>query len=360
MRELFIGNRRIADDEPPWVCAEIGHNHQGDLQKAKALIKAAAEAGCDAVKLQKRDNASLFTLDTYKAPYNSENAFGPTYGQHREALEFGESEYAELKQYAESLQLVFFATAFDVSSGDFLANLGVDCFKIASADLQNIPLLKHIASFGKPMIISTGGGTFADAQRAYNAVVGKAPVAFLQCTAAYPCIPAEMNLRVIQSFRVEFPSCVIGLSNHFDGIADALPAYMLGARIFEKHFTLSRAWKGTDHAWSLEPEGMRRYVRDLRIAEAMLGDGIKKPYPSEIPGLLKMGKSLVAARYLYADTVLDERDIAIKSPGGGLAPYELDQLIGKRLKVAMQADAPFSWHDVTDKPAEKVDFGLAG
>ncbi len=357
MRELVIAGRRIADDEPPFVIAEIGHNHQGDIEKAKLLFKAAKDAGCDAVKLQKRDNVTLFTEEAYNAPYNSENAFGPTYGLHREALEFGEAEYATLKEYANSLGLAFFATAFDIRSADFLADLDIPCFKVASADLHNTPLLRHLAHFGKPIILSTGGGTHADVQRAYNAIRDEAPLAILQCTSSYPCEPREMALRVIQSFRVEFPFTVIGLSDHFDGISMAGPAYVLGARIFEKHFTLSHTWKGSDHAFSLEPEGMGRMVRDLERVSQALGDGIKRPYPSEAAGLIKMGKSLVAARYLYADTEIGPKDIALKSPGGGLPPYEFDNLLGKRLKVAMTPDAPFSWNDVMSEKVQYADVG---
>lgn len=326
-RELIISERRIADDEPPFVIAEIGHNHQGNIETCKALFTAAARAGCDAVKLQKRDNKTLFTQEMYDAPYASENAFGSTYGLHREALEFGWEEYIELKRFAESLGLVFFATAFDIPSADFLAGLDVPVFKIASACLTDLPLIEHVASFGKPMIISTGGATWDDLLRVWIALKG-AQYAFLQCTATYPCEPEEMNLRVISEMSKYYP-VVWGLSDHQDGIDMAPVAYALGARIFEKHFTLSHTWKGSDHAFSLEPDGMARMVRSLRRVEVALGDGVKRRYESEQPALYKMGKSLRAARSLPAGHALIEQDIAIKSPGEGLPPYRYPEVLGK-------------------------------
>ena len=153
------------------MIAEIGHNHQGDIEKCKAMFRAAAECGADAVKLQKRDNRALFTREMYDSIYNSENAYAPTYGEHREKLEFSREQYLELKAYADELGILFFSTAFDRPSADLLAEIDMPAFKIASGDLTNTPLLKHVAQFGKPMIISTGGATLEDAQRAYDAIM---------------------------------------------------------------------------------------------------------------------------------------------------------------------------------------------
>lgn len=343
MRELHIAGRRIADDTPAFVVAELGTNHGGSVDQARALIAAAAEAGADAVKLQKRDNRTLFTRELYDSPYVSEHAYGATYGEHREALEFGWPEYQELQAYAESLGLVFFATAFDVPSADFLQALGVPCFKIASGDLTNLLLIRHVARLGKPVILSTGGGTFEDVDAAWWAAEETAPVSppdlvLLQCTASYPAVPEELNLRVIETYREEFPGLVIGLSDHQDGISLAPVAYALGARIFEKHFTLSRSWKGSDQAFSLEPEGLRRMVQALRATRAALGDGVKRVYDSEREPIRKMAKSIVAARPLAAGHVLEASDLALRSPGGGLPPYEWDRLIGLRLREALLAD----------------------
>jgi sialic acid synthase len=342
MRELLIDGTRIADDGDCYVIAEIGHNHQGSVEQAQQLFLAAAHCGVNAVKLQKRDNRSLYTRAAYEAPYDHENSFGSTYGEHREALEFDVAEYRELQACAKELGLTFFATAFDEASAGMLAELDMPAYKIASGDLTNSPLLRHVASLGKPMIVSTGGATLEDVDRAVEAITPiNSQLCLLQCTAAYPAPVEELELRVITTFRERYPELVVGLSDHQDGIAMSLVAYMLGARVMEKHFTLSHTLKGTDHAFSLMPEGMRKLVRDLRRVPAALGDGEKRALPSEEAALRKMGKMLVAARDLEPGHVLAAGDIAARSPvDGGLPPFELDGLVGRTLVRGLRADEP--------------------
>ncbi len=348
MRQLSIGGRRIADDTDCFVIAEIGHNHQGSVEKAQELFVLAKQAGVDAVKLQKRDNRRLFTRELFESPYENENSFGPTYGEHREALELDRAAYAELRACARELELVFFATAFDETSADLLEELDVPAYKIASGDLMNTQLLRHIAAFGKPLIVSTGGATLEDVDRAVEAVTAINPqLCLLQCTAAYPAAVDELNLGVITTLRERYPELVIGLSDHQDGIAMAPVAYMLGARVIEKHFTSSHAAKGTDHAFSLMPEGMRKLVRDLRRVPIAIGDGVKRRLPSEEKPLEKMGKQLVAARPLPVGHVLAEGDLVAKSPAdGGLPPYRLDVLVGRPLLRALAEDEAVLAEDV--------------
>jgi N-acetylneuraminate synthase/sialic acid synthase len=342
-RQLIIGDRIISDDSDAYVIAEIGHNHQGSLKTAKELFRAAAECGVAAGKLQKRDNRSPYTREMYDKPYDNENSFGATYGEHREALEFGRTEYEELQTEAARLGIAFFSTAFDIRSADFLAQLNTPAYKIASGDLKNIPLLKHVARIGKPMIVSTGGGTMEDVQRAYDTIMPINPrLCLLQCTCGYPAEYAELDLRVIITYREMFPDVVIGYSGHDNGIAMPLAAYMLGARVIEKHFTLNRAMKGTDHRFSLEPVGMKKMIRDLQRTRMALGDGRKKVYASEAGPVLKMGKKLVAARDLPAGHVITAADIAIKSPGDGLAPYYFDEIVGMVLRSGLRADQSIS------------------
>jgi N-acetylneuraminate synthase/sialic acid synthase len=346
-RELIIDGRRIDDASDCYVIAEVGHNHQGRLDTALRLLEKAKAAGADAVKLQKRHNRSLYTRAAYAKPYDNENSFGATYGEHREALEFGRREYQELLAHARRLGLTLFATAFDPPSADFLAALDVPAYKIASGDLRNTPLLRHVARIGKPMILSTGGALIDDVQRAVDAVLPINPqAAILQCTASYPVAFEEMDLAVVATYRERFPNCVIGLSAHDNGIAMSLAAYMLGARIIEKHFTLNRAMKGTDHAFSLEPIGLEKLVRDLRRARVAIGDGRKKIHESERSAMLKMGKSIVAAADLPAGTVLTPKDLTIKCPGGGLHPYQWDLLIGKRTVRPLAADEMVRFEDL--------------
>lgn len=342
-RRLVVGNHVLDDQSEMYVIAEIGHNHQGDLEKCKELFRAAKSAGAHAAKLQKRDNRTLFTKGAYDKVYDNPHSFGETYGQHREFLEFGWDEYVELKRFAAELGLDFFATAFDFPSADFLAKLDVPAFKMASGDLKSLPLLKHVARFGKPMFVSTGGATLEDVRRTCDALMPiNSQLCIMQCTAGYPPEWSELNLRVIETFRKEFPDVVIGFSSHDSGIAMAVAAYMLGARAIEKHFTLNRAMKGTDHAFSLEPVGLTKMVRDLRRLRVALGDGRKRTYDSERLPLTKMGKSLYAARQLPKGHVLRAEDIVMKSPGGGLPPYELDGLLGRKLSVDVEQEQALS------------------
>jgi sialic acid synthase len=337
-RRLVIEQTVIDDDAGAYVIAEIGHNHQGDVRKCKELFRAAHEAGASAVKLQKRDNRSLYTREAYDRPYDNENSFGPTYGKHREALEFGRREYLELQGYARELGITFFATAFDIPSAEFLAQLDMPAYKIASGDIRNLPLLQHVARLGKPVIVSTGGATLEDVERAYQTVRPiNRQVALLQCTAGYPAAFEELDLRVITTYRDRFDT-VVGLSSHDNGIAMAPAAYVLGARIIEKHFTLNRAAKGTDHPFSLEPVGLRKLVRDLQRVRVALGNGEKKVYASEEGPILKMSKKLVAARDLPTGHVLGPEDIALKSPGDGLPPHMLDVIVGRTLLRPLKMD----------------------
>ena len=332
---------REATDEtkPPFVIAEIGHNHQGSLDTALQLIRAASFAGASAVKFQKRSNRDLFTQKGFNAPYSSENAFGATYGEHREALEFGREEYLRCMEESQRLGILFFSTAFDFESVDFLVELDVPLFKVASGDITSLPLLDYIAQTGIPTIFSTGGAGMDEIRVAHEVFSNRgAEHAILQCTAGYPPKFDELNLRVIETLRKEFPNQVIGYSGHDNGIAMALVAYVLGARIIEKHFTLDRTMKGTDHAFSLEPEGMRKLIRDLRRAHSALGDGVKVVYDSETAPVIKMSKSIVAASDLPAGAILTEDLLAFKSPGVGLKPNMLKAVLGKRLVSSLERD----------------------
>jgi sialic acid synthase len=352
LRRLTVDGVEIGDQRECYVIAEVGHNHQGDIALAKRLVDAAKECGVNAVKLQKRSNRTLYTREFYEQPYDNELSFGRTYGEHREALELGADDYRELLRHAREVGMTLFATAFDFESADLLAELDVPAFKFASGDLRNTPLQRHVAAFGKPMFLSTGGGSLEDVERAVSTIVPlNDQLCVLQCTAAYPASAEDLNLNVITTLRERFPQLVIGLSDHQNGISMALVAYMLGARVIEKHFTLDHALKGRDHAFSLMPEGMRRLVRDLHRVPAALGDPTKRPLPIEADPLEKMGKKLVAARELELGHVLTASDLAIKSPAdGGLPPYELDRLVGRRLRRPIACEDFVTFDDVEPIP----------
>ncbi len=351
-RRLAIDGFEIRDGSDCYVIAEIGHNHQGDLEHAKRLVDAARDCGVNAVKLQKRSNRTLYTREFYEQPYDNELSFGRTYGEHRDALELEADDYRELMRHARAAGVTLFATAFDFESAELLAELDVPAFKFASGDLRNTPLQRHVAAFEKPMLLSTAGGTMEVIERAIDTILPiNGQLCVLQCTAAYPASVEDLNLSVISSLRERFPQLVIGLSDHQNGIAMALVAYMLGARVIEKHFTLDHALKGRDHAFSLMPEGMRRLVRDLHRVPAALGDPEKRPLPIEADPLEKMGKKLVAARELELGHVLAVDDLAIKSPAdGGLPPYERDRLVGRRLRRPIAFEDFVTFDDVEPLP----------
>ncbi|HIG21731.1 MAG TPA: N-acetylneuraminate synthase [Henriciella sp.] len=346
-REMVVDGIKISDNDDMYVIAEIGQNHEGDVQKCKDLFDAAKAAGAHSVKLQKRDNRSLYTKEYYDQPYNSENAYAPTYGEHREMLEFDRDEWIELRDHAKKIGITLFSTAWDYKSADFLEDLDMPAYKIASGDLKTLPQIKYIAKFGKPMFISTGGASIEDVQRVYDEIMPINPnICIMQCTSGYPPTFEELNIRVIETYREKFPEIPIGFSSHDSGIAMAMLGYMCGARVLEKHFTLNRAWKGTDQAFSLEPNGLRRLVRDLQRARAALGDGVKRTYDSEHAPLIKMGKKLCATSDLPAGHTITEADIALKSPGDGIAPYFQDVFIGKTLKNAVADDQAFTFEDI--------------
>ena len=323
----------------PFIIAEIGNNHQGSIETAKKMIKAAKDCGASAVKLQKRNNKKLYTKHLYNQVYDNKNGYGTTYGEHREFLEFGKKEYMELKNYAESLDIIFFATPFDFDSVDFLEEIGVPCYKIASADLVNTPLQKYIAKQDKQIFLSTGGGTIKDIIRACETILSiNKKLCVLHCTMSYPTDISDMNLNVIPKLIKQFPELIIGIFDHQHGIDSATIAYMLGARVFEKHFTLNHSWAGTDHSFSFMPEGLRKLIRNINRIPKMLGDGNKQLLESEKKPLKKMGKSIVAIANLPKGHKLTEKDIALKSPSGGLPPYEMDNILGKSLKKELLED----------------------
>ncbi len=332
MKSFTFGRSSVSQAGPCYVIAEIGHNHQGDLDTALRLIKAAAAMGAHCAKFQKRDNRRLYTKAMYNKPYENENSYGATYGEHREFLEFGADEYRVMMKCAADNGIEFMSTAFDEPSVDFLDELGVSAYKVASGDLTNTPLLDYMARRGKPIFVSTGAGNLEEVRRAHDAIRRHHDrLCLMHCTAGYPTEYENLNLRAIVTLKEQFPDAIIGYSGHDIGILAPVVAYMLGATVVEKHFTLNRAWKGTDHKFSLEPTGLHKMARDLHRVDISLGTGLKEMQAFERDARTKMGKSLYAARDLAAGTVLAREHIAPKSPGGGVPPYRLEEFIGRRL-----------------------------
>ncbi|MDD5237458.1 MAG: N-acetylneuraminate synthase family protein [Candidatus Omnitrophica bacterium] len=352
---IKIKNYEIAQNQPCFIIAEIGHNHQGNLKVALDMIKSAADCGVNAVKFQKRNNKVLYTKSIYNMPYDNEDSFGVTYGEHREFLEFNWDEYVALKECAKKNGVEFMCTAFDFESVDFLEKLGINSYKLASGDVTNMPLLKYIATLKKPVFLSTGASTLEEVRLAYETILKyHNQICLLHTVCCYPCEYSELNLGIIQTLKKEFPDAIIGYSGHDNGILASVIACMLGARVIEKHFTINHSWKGTDHKFSLEPEGLRKQVRDLRRLDVMLGDGKKGLLKSELKAKIKMGKSLYTKSALAAGHILTEDDICIKSPAEGLEPYHLNKIIGRRLKVNLPEESIILLeHLETEKAADK-------
>jgi sialic acid synthase len=286
--------KKIFSNTSPFIIAEVGQNHNGNLDLAREYIKVFAGIGADAVKFQTRNNKYLFSKDSYEADYNSENAFAKTYGAHREVLELDLKYLEILKNDCIKYGVRFMSTPFDELSVDELRKVDVDILKIASFDLANLPLINKIASLGKPVVISIGGGNSSQIKSSVQLLLKhNVEISILHCVSEYPCPANRLGLDNIKLLKQTFPDIVIGSSDHFNGILSGPVAYMQGARVFEKHVTLDRSSKGTDHSFALEREGFRKFVRDIKRVEQML-----TPKPdSEIgnePVFKKLGKSLIA------------------------------------------------------------------
>jgi len=256
-----------------YIVAEIGCNHQGRLETAREMMRVAAECGVNAVKFQKR-TLSEMPPGLMKSVYNGPNSFGKTYGEHREALELDIEQHGKLREWCRECGVGYICTPYDVPALYEVAGLGPDYIKIASCSLTEIPLLKAAKESGFPLIVSTGMSTSAEVLNAVLLLRG-ADVTLLQCTSCYPCDEANVHLRVMCAYRdaYELP---VGLSDHTRGLAVSMAAAALGATMIERHFTLDRTWKGTDHAASLEPSGLKKLVRDCRNIELALGDPEKR------------------------------------------------------------------------------------
>lgn len=329
-----------------YIIAEIGQNHQGDLDVAKRYIETFARAGADAVKFQMRDNKTLFSPDQLARPYESENAFAPTYGEHREFLEFTPSEMRELKQVSEDNGVDFMCTAFDEVSLQHLQDMGTEVLKVSSFDLGNIPLIEKIIETGLPFIISVGGGTTELVSGLVNYLIERdAAFSLLHCVSHYPCPAETLALGRIPELKAEFPGVQIGLSDHFNGILSGAVGYMLGAEVFEKHVTFDRSLKGTDHAFALTEHGFRNFIRDINRTKLMTGADLHEETGDE-PVFKKLGKVLVARNDIAAGSAVDFADLTSQIRGPGLAVRKSILLKGKQWKNAYAAGETISADEV--------------
>ena len=282
--ELQLGSKVIGPEKPCYVIAEIGINHNGDIDIAKKLINVASGAGCDAVKFQKRTIDIVYSKEELAKP--RESPFGMTNGDLKRGLEFELEEYQEIDRYCREVKIDWFASCWDEASVDFIAQFKVPGFKIASASLTDDNLLRHTRKVGKPIILSTGMSTLQEVDHAVE-VLGKQDLALLHACSTYPAFYEELNLKVIDVLRDRY-GVPVGYSGHETGLPSSVAATVLGACIIERHITLDRSMWGSDHAASLEPNGITRLIRDIRLIEKSMGDGVKRVLEREQPIIKKL------------------------------------------------------------------------
>jgi len=284
-REITIGNRQVGEDHPVYVVAEVGINHNGDLDAAKQLIDAAVAAGVDAVKFQKRTPELCVPEDQRDKMRQTPWGY-ITYMEYRQRVEFGEEEYREIDEYCKEKGIVWFVSVWDKPSIDFIEDFNPICYKVPSASLTDHPLLQHLRAKGRPVILSTGMSTMEQIHESVQ-LIGTDDLLITHATSTYPCEPEELNLRMVRTLLDKYP-CPIGYSGHEVGLVPSVAAVTLGACLVERHITLDRAMWGSDQAASVEPGGFRRLVKYIRVTEASLGDGVKRVYESENSSLQKL------------------------------------------------------------------------
>lgn len=330
-----------------YIISEIGINHNGSVEIAKQLIDISKKVGADCVKFQKRVVRESFTEDKLNEPYLTKNSWGKTYGEHKDYLEFSDEQFREIREYARNRNIDFACTGCDKESVDFLSTLDMDFYKCASGDLTNLPLLRHIASKGKPYIISTGMSSMDTIKKVVSELNKINPnFAILSCVSSYPTPVSEININNVTSFIQEFPDKVIGYSGHENGFIPTIGAISKGARIVERHITLDKNMRGSDHSGSLNPQEFEEMVKSITTLELSLGNGKKFVYPSEKPFISKLTKSICTKSDIKKGDVITEDNVTTKHPGGGISPLEYDSIIGAIVKRDLLKDTILRYDDI--------------
>lgn len=337
-----VGSREISDHSPTFIVAEAACNHMCDLGLAKKMIDEAKEAGADAIKFQtyKADRLVSAQAKTY---WNYSTASTSQYEYYKRLDRFEKDAYEELFSYANDRGLIAFSTPFDVRSATMLFEVGAPLFKVASCDLLDTRLIRHVAQFKKPMIVSTGGSDLAEIRQTVDVILstGNQQLAIMACTLNYPSENEQANLNRIRTLKQAFPSLIIGYSDHTrpdEHMVIPSIAVAMGARIVEKHYTLDRTMTGSGHAFSIEPRDLKKMVQNIRLAEKVLGESEVKVYEYEKTARLNARRSLVAEVSIKAGETVTSEMIAVKRPGNGLAPDQIDFVIGKKIKTNIEKD----------------------
>lgn len=345
---LELPNHRcIGETEIPYIIAEAGINHNGSIEIAKELIHQASLNGADAIKFQKRTVDEMFIKSFLDEPYNKPYAFGKTYGEHKKNLEFSNEQYFELRDYAYQLKIDFLVSGFDFTSFEFIEKeLNVPIHKIPSPLVTHFPLLKQVALYGKPMILSTGMHTFEETEAAVSYIKQfNDQIIVFQATTLYPCPNKDVNLNVLKTFRDRL-NVLVGYSSHDKGVVLPAISIALGACAIEKHFTLDRTMTGPDHVASVEPRGLELVVKYCKAAHDGLGSHEKGLAESEKTQRIKYGVSIVSRKEIKKGDVIEASSITVKCPGGGISPVLYDKLIGKKVLANIKADSIIRDEDV--------------
>lgn len=345
MKELVtIGKKTIGPGEPAYIIAEIGSNHDSSITRAKELVEAAKEAGADAVKLQS------FTAEGLINPLKPDGDGGwtahPAYPVLK-GLEVPGEWHWELKEFADHIGVDLLSAPFDEQRAELLDEIGVEAMKIASGDLTNEPLLRKAASFGRPMIVSTGAAYLEEVRRAVEVITsaGNEEIALLHCASLYPPSYTDVNVRCVATLWREF-RCPVGISDHTPGHSIPVAAVTLGASVIEKHITLDRAADGPDHGYAMEVDEFARMVEEIRNVEAALGDGVKRPSENEMPERVGARRSIYAKVDIKKGTVIGPEMVKVVRHAYGLEPGELGSVVGTAAARDLARDLPIRREDI--------------
>lgn len=340
MDTIEIGHRSISASEPVYIIAEAGVNHNGDVALAKELVSAAKDAGADCVKFQTFRAEQVATLSAPKAKYQL-GTTNPEESQREmlQALELRAEDYRDLLAEAQRVGITLISTPYSMEDADFLEELGLPAFKIASGQIIELFFLRHVARKNLPIVLSTGMATMDEVSAAVEAIrsEGNNNIVVLQCTTNYPSAVADANIRAMEEMGASL-GLLVGYSDHVPSNYASYAAVSRGARVIEKHFTLDTAMEGPDHSSSLDPIGFRELVQGIRSTESSLGDGVKKPCAIEVDNAKGIRRSVVAKQNIEVGEVITLQNLTCKRPTGGLPPNEIDVLLGKKAKRDIEQD----------------------
>lgn len=346
MRDIEIAGRKIGYNHPCFTIAEVGVNHNGNLEIAKQLIDIATEAGVDAVKFQTYNVPDLVLPNVEKAPYQiSINGDYESQNTMLQRLQIDEGFHKILIDYCRKNNIIFLSTPYDEASLNLLIKLGISAIKVASTDATNLLFLEMVASTGKPVILSTGMCSLSEIEKAYYCLRenGCEELALLKCTSSYPTTPDEVNLKSMLALSNIFDA-IIGFSDHTDGIGASPYAIAMGAKIVEKHFTLDKTMDGPDHKASLSPEELRQWIREIKKVEKMLGFSEINPTNNELRNKKILQKNLVSKRDIERNEVLSRENIVAKRTGGnGIPASMVYEVLGLKVKQKAEKNKPIYW-----------------